>query len=230
MQLAFSEEQPLVGAHRLRVRILIDGAEPLRAMVIALACPSPRLSFEGWTAGTGFSGSTMCTPVVRNGSKQLFIGVLGTKAGVSGTGELGTASFLVDSDVPLALSASDFELVTADLMSASGRVLQMPVNRRQTSYSPPVYQDDLAQNFPNPFNPTTTISYSLAHSTEAELTVFNVRGALVRTLVNGRQQAGVHRVDWDGLSDRGQRVASGVYFYKLVAGSFVDTKKMTILK
>ena len=54
--------------------------------------------------------------------------------------------------------------------------------------------------------------------------------AAVRTLVNDRRQAGLHRVDWDGHNDRGQPIASGVYFYKLVAGSFTDTKKMTILK
>jgi YVTN family beta-propeller protein len=88
----------------------------------------------------------------------------------------------------------------------------------------------LEQNVPNPFNPTTTIKYSIAEDADVSLVVYDVAGRQVRTLVNQRQRADVHRVTWDGLNDQGTRVASGMYFYKLVAGKFTQTKKMMLLK
>jgi flagellar hook assembly protein FlgD len=59
---------------------------------------------------------------------------------------------------------------------------------------------------------------------------FDVRGSPVRTLVDGRREAGVHRMRWDGMDQRGVQVSSGVYFYRLITGSFKDTKKMVLLR
>jgi flagellar hook assembly protein FlgD len=101
---------------------------------------------------------------------------------------------------------------------------------RQVTLTPATYRNELAQNYPNPFNPTTTLAFSLAKGTDVDLRIFDVRGALVKTLVSEHRAAGVHRVPWDGVNQQGNRVASGVYFYKLVAGPFTDTKKLTILK
>jgi hypothetical protein len=91
-------------------------------------------------------------------------------------------------------------------------------------------RNDLRQNFPNPFNPTTTIAYDLASGEAVTLAIYDVQGKRVRELVNGRQPAGRHRVEWDGRDGRGQRVASGVYFYRLEAGAYTSTKKMVLLK
>jgi DNA-binding beta-propeller fold protein YncE len=88
----------------------------------------------------------------------------------------------------------------------------------------------LDQNVPNPFNPTTTIKYAIASDSDVNLTVYDVAGRKVRTLVSERQRADVHRVVWDGVNDAGERVASGVYFYRLAAGKFTQTKKMLLLK
>jgi hypothetical protein len=88
----------------------------------------------------------------------------------------------------------------------------------------------LEQNMPNPFNPTTTIRYSLAADVNVSLMVYDVAGRRVRTLVNGDQRANAYRVTWDGLNDNGERVSSGMYFYKLVAGTYTQTKKMILLK
>ncbi len=87
----------------------------------------------------------------------------------------------------------------------------------------------LHQNYPNPFNPSTTLSFSLSTETKWELSVFNVAGARVRQFI-GSNEAGLVEVRWDGKADDGNEVASGVYFYRLVAGEFVDTKKMIMLK
>ncbi len=88
----------------------------------------------------------------------------------------------------------------------------------------------LDQNVPNPFNPTTVIKYAIASDNAVNLTIYDVAGRKVRTLVNERQRADAYRITWDGSNDTGQKVASGVYFYKLVAGKFTQTKKMVLLK
>lgn len=88
----------------------------------------------------------------------------------------------------------------------------------------------LEQNVPNPFNPATTIKYSIAQDTDVSLVVYDVSGRRVRTLVDSHQRADVYKMAWDGLNDQGARVASGVYFYKLVAGKYVQTRKMMLLK
>lgn len=88
----------------------------------------------------------------------------------------------------------------------------------------------LSQNSPNPFNPTTVIKFALPASGNVRLAVFNVLGQQVKELVNGAMDAGIHDVVWDGKDNNGATVASGIYFYKLNASNFVDTKKMVLLK
>ena len=88
----------------------------------------------------------------------------------------------------------------------------------------------LAQNFPNPFNPTTVISYELAEPSDVELTIFNMLGQKVRTLVNEKQITGAYSSRWDGLTDSGQQVASGIFLYTLRAGKFRQTRKLVLMK
>lgn len=92
----------------------------------------------------------------------------------------------------------------------------------------------LNQNFPNPFNPSTTISFDLPTRSKVTLTVFNLLGQEVSTLIDKDLPANSYKVEWDGRSYTGESVASGIYFYKLIADSddneFVETKKMMLLK
>ena len=83
----------------------------------------------------------------------------------------------------------------------------------------------LHQNYPNPFNPTTTISFSLEKAGHVELTVYNITGQKVVTLANREMNAGVNKVVWDA-----SHLASGIYFYRIASGDFVDIKKMTLIK
>lgn len=96
---------------------------------------------------------------------------------------------------------------------------------------PPVYRNTLAQNRPNPFNPVTTISYSVKESARVTLRIYSVSGQLVRTLVDDVKDPGItHEVTWDGANNAGTQVSSGVYFYRLTAPGFTRTKKMVLLK
>ncbi|MEA2062168.1 MAG: cohesin domain-containing protein, partial [Gemmatimonadota bacterium] len=92
----------------------------------------------------------------------------------------------------------------------------------------------LNQNSPNPFNPSTSIAFEVSDQGAAvgrvSLKVFNLRGQLVRTLVDGVKSSGHYSVQWDGRSDNGAQVASGVYFYRLKTDDFVQTRKMVLLK
>jgi hypothetical protein len=88
----------------------------------------------------------------------------------------------------------------------------------------------LSQNYPNPFNPTTNMKYQLAADTKVSLVVYDMLGQKVASVVDGVQEAGYYTVQWNGTNDFGQRVSSGVYLYRLIAGDFVKTMKMNLLK
>jgi murein tripeptide amidase MpaA len=88
----------------------------------------------------------------------------------------------------------------------------------------------LGQNHPNPFNPSTVISYQLSVNTKTSLKIYNILGQEIRTLVSGHEAAGLHKVLWDGRDARGQLLSSGVYFYRLTAGGFTQTRKMLMIK
>ena len=88
-------------------------------------------------------------------------------------------------------------------------------------------------NFPNPFNPTTTISYQLPENSEVELAIYNLKGQKVKQLVSnsaGQLSAGQHSVVWNGKDDNGKSVSSGIYFYKLKTGNYEQTRKMILIK
>jgi hypothetical protein len=89
---------------------------------------------------------------------------------------------------------------------------------------------ELLPNYPNPFNPATTIRYRIGSRSRVALRVYDVNGALVRTLVDESKEAGAYSLEWNGRDNRGNPASSGVYFYRLIAGDFSDVRKMTLLK
>lgn len=88
----------------------------------------------------------------------------------------------------------------------------------------------LVRNFPNPFNPRTTIRYSIPKNDKVEIAIYNVTGEWVRTIESGEQIAGEHKVEWDGRDASGMEVSSGVYFYRMRAGDEVSWNRMTLVK
>jgi len=144
-------------------------------------------------------------------------------AGASGSGS------------PLQLDANDFFGAAAtDEMYMDDYTHDVNVDTiivgigEEDSQLPTVF--DIAQNYPNPFNPTTTIKYQLPKQSDVKIVIYNVLGQVVRTLVDNKVDAGYHQKVWDGMNEFGQRVSTGVYFYRMVAGDFVKSKKMILMK
>lgn len=129
------------------------------------------------------------------------------------------ADFDLDGRTDIAISSSSDSLyVLYNLGGGVVGIQDQEIEEIPTSFS-------LEQNFPNPFNPTTTIQYSLPQAGNISLKIYNLLGEEVKTLVNDYQEAGKHSVQFNA-----NNLASGIYFYRLQAGSFIQTKKMILIK
>jgi hypothetical protein len=110
-------------------------------------------------------------------------------------------------------------------------VVQMsPVEGEESDLSQIPDHFDLGQNYPNPFNPTTVIEYALPKRSNVQITIYNVCGQKVRVLKDETEEAGYKSVVWDGKDGSGAEVATGIYFYRIMAKDYVKTKKMTLIK
>ncbi len=88
----------------------------------------------------------------------------------------------------------------------------------------------LKANYPNPFNPSTTISFELGEASNVEIVIYNLKGQIVQKLVSEPYTAGAHSVIWNGTDFMGNPVSSGVYYYKMSSGKFSSTRKMILMK
>ncbi|MCA9734497.1 MAG: choice-of-anchor D domain-containing protein [Deferribacteres bacterium] len=145
--------------------------------------------------------------------------------------------YLVDEDAGLKLNLGEYQQYTLPAQNArtpkllkiiSGTMEFVAENTANVADVPNEFH--LAQNYPNPFNPETHIRFSMPQNEHVHIVVFDQLGRLVRTLVQGEMAAGYHDLTWDGMNEAGQRMASGLYFLQMRSGSFLQTRKMVILK
>ncbi|OGC90552.1 MAG: hypothetical protein A2W25_00505 [candidate division Zixibacteria bacterium RBG_16_53_22] len=134
------------------------------------------------------------------------------------------------------LSSFTFRLKTGDFSPADLAVTDFAITSLGAALIPSEIRSllpteyVLSQNYPNPFNASTTISFDLPADGDVELSVYDIMGRLVATLVNGPLSAGSHQVVWNGRSDRGDKISTGVFFYRLRSSEFDETKKMLLIK
>ncbi|MDH5197970.1 MAG: T9SS type A sorting domain-containing protein, partial [Gemmatimonadota bacterium] len=236
VSLHFTEEYVTAKKRRLYVDMTLEGFSNIEACVLSFRTGLDILELRDWQSAVSDIGDVLFAPVVRDGLGELFFGILVLDSYDGATTRIGRLVFDVLAGEPLDIGEDGFALVVGDVLvrDRGGNLvaseLRSVVSRSLEANIARIYHNRLEQNFPNPFNPSTTIAYSLESRAGVSLIIYDVAGRRVRDLVNEIRNPGVYRVKWNGRNDNGQPVASGVYFYKLVAGSFTDTKKMTVLK
>ncbi len=124
--------------------------------------------------------------------------------------------------------SGETDLISVEAVDSEIRELKTNIIQTDTKMHPSEFV--LCQNYPNPFNPETKIKYSLAKNSKVKLVIYNVLGQRVKTLVDEYKTAGNKLAYWDGKDETGNEVGSGVYFYKIEAGDFMQTKKMILLR
>ena len=122
----------------------------------------------------------------------------------------------------------DLTVESAAVRATDGRMYELLTPSSGLDPLPAVYQ--LGQNYPNPFNPSTTIRYQLPETAQIRVDIYDILGQRVRTLVDERKVAGFYSVNWRGIDDRGRKVATGMYFYRLSTPAFTDVKKLLLMK
>ena len=200
----FANELPVIelndGANTIALTVVNQSGGDLSGMTVNV----DKSKLPGWLSFQSVSN----TIDVRSGEKgqdKLYVKFI-----VAG------APFGVEADIPLIL-----EDVMGNRWSHTATV-------RVTSNEPLTYA--LYDNFPNPFNPSTTIRYSLKDAQHTKLTIYNALGQKIRTIVDEPRAAGIHTIQWNGRNDSGWQVSSGVYFYRIEAGKFVQTRKMMMVE
>jgi hypothetical protein len=173
--------------------------------------------------------------------------VINDKGIVSVDAEMGAALVVIEGNVQAQLLAENMEMISnfdgsntrvlvyslegnsfsGDFLNANGEIVSVELGSADgatvnAKVIPANFE--LAQNYPNPFNPSTNVSFSVPYNSDVTLTIYNVTGQKV-TEFSGSYEAGIHTITWDASSN-----ASGIYFYKINAGDFSDTKKMVLLK
>jgi len=132
--------------------------------------------------------------------------------------------------------ADGYNTVTIDTDVTTGELTYLEFQLIETTEANdiPTLRTTLHNNYPNPFNPVTNIAYSIKDPGKITLEVYNIKGQLVKTLVNEIQETGTHSVTWSGTDNSNKSVSSGVYFYKMVSdsniGRYTSTKKMILMK
>ena len=242
---------------RQATAITISGNDVVDADINALPIPK---SWAGYTsitgsitssapAGTAFPGGASfktATPITFVTAALVY--AVDASGGVAGYGlSDGAGNYTISGVAPgtysVQLDAHDYSAVTMPGVSPTYDASNNAVPATQNiSTSPDVTgieapaaagtptSYELDQNYPNPFNPTTQIRFTLPAAGPARLVIYNILGQEVATLFDGALPAGQHVMTWNGMSTSGRVVSSGVYFYRLTAGSFNATKKMLMLR
>ena len=228
------------------------GYDTARGLVYQLDAIAPPPYYYGMAALDGMSGgratTSTPTPTIRQGSFtfmttfDLAIGAngdfrswLGARPMNIAAGDTGWATFAISAGDDLAQLRTHVDSAQAKAL-ALGWVTIGPVGVNEVNTGVPK-TFELSQNYPNPFNPTTTIQFALPTASNVTLTVYNVLGQNVATLIDGQQRnAAYHSVEWNGRNRYGSPVATGLYFYRIEAkpadgsNSFTQIRKMLLLK
>jgi hypothetical protein len=200
----------------------------LRTYFVNLEYDSEKLTFQGISKGDIFLSDSFSFPVI-NGDTVGYVNSLYGKTAFTGEGVLTQVTFTANFNGVLTADMLGIERVSLvnGAFVKENLVIEdsagLPINDIPAVFS-------LGQNFPNPFNPTTTINFGLPEDSKVTLKIFDILGRHVDTLVNGAYAPGNYSVVWDATDKYGRAVSAGVYFYTINAGTFHTTQKMLLIK
>jgi len=222
-----SVDVPLPG-HEMQVNVHVSDAANLTAAMIRITYDPNELQLlsteKGELLARGDSDVLLNT-VRRDGVIEICQGRLNQGApGVSGSGVIATLSFRIASPITAGINYG------YDLRDARNTVLSRGMKDLMSLGQGEVKRVLLCQNFPNPLSPRTSIVFTLPSKQAVDLAVFDLTGRRIRTLVDGVQDPGIHNIEWDGRSEAGVKVASGVYFYQMRAGDTVHSRKLVVTR
>jgi len=228
-------EAPAVG-EQLTLHVNITGGKAIAGYQVTVAFDPDALRYvSGSNAGYLPAAAYAVPPLAAAGSVTLVAASLKGAAPVDGDGTLATVTFEVVSAKAFGIQLTEVLLSDVNATALAVSYTAARGNRTDLPTALQVSATGLLPNYPNPFNPETWIPYQLAAAANVTLTIYGANGALVRTLALGHQAAGVYQrksraAYWDGRNELGEHVASGLYFYTLMAGDFTATGKMLIMK
>jgi hypothetical protein len=192
-------------------------------------------SYDGFDFATGTASAfyTLSGVVVDSVTIERIAGALITVGEFETTTNLtGEYSIILESgNYNITCSAEDYNShIVTDYLLDSDSVLNFQLSSSVASDDIFGLVTELRSNYPNPFNPETTIHYSVAQKLPVTLEIFNLKGQKIRTLVREVKEAGNYSVIWDGRDVYSRQAASGIYLYKMTSGGFVNTRKMILMK
>jgi hypothetical protein len=217
--------------HRLLAAIGLRNAHNVSSMCLALSNENEALEFVRWIPNPAYPHETPVALIENNGGKVLFIASFGNQLLDGEVLEMGALEFNINSEKSIDLSAADFKLIVGEVMEESGIIKGITgIELANLTDGMPAFRNSLSGNYPNPFNPSTAIEYSIAKDSHVDLSIYNAAGQLVRTLVSDFKKANNYRVLWDGRNNGNESVSSGIYFYVLKTDTYTKAKKLVVLR
>ncbi len=210
--------QPEQQGARLRLPIVLDEMRDVLSGQITLAYDPQAYRVLG-VVNTENTADYLVASNANAG--ELLIGLAGAQSQATGAG----AILEVELEV---LGAGDSESLRIKTAAFNGGQIAATPVASLSLVQPKAFS--LSANWPNPFNPATSLRYALPEASQVELVVYDMLGQKVQTLVSDMQPTGAYTVQWNGRNEMGHAVASGLYFYRIEAGGFVQTRKMTLLR
>ncbi len=208
------------------MQVVIHNASAVRGYYLNVNYDQSVFTFDGIVKGGFITGSSQSFPVVGDGAVGLANAVYGD-AIFSGDGVLAEMTFVAKKDGAFnadMIGIQEITVVNGNMLSEN-LLAEAPSS---VSNAPSLFT--LGQNFPNPFNPTTTIAFNVPQASHVTLKVYDVIGRCVRTLAAGTYAPGSYSVLWDARDENGSMVSAGTYFYTVTAGDYHDVKRMMFLK
>lgn len=214
---------------RLFIILSLADADDVSTIAFGLDRDTPGLEYVGWMPSPDFPGVPVALTTTSHDCNVLFVAAFAMTPAGRGEIEIGTLEFAIEDIGALSTCDKCLGLVFGEALGADRMVRRIECVEHESENAIPV-ASSLAGNYPNPFNPSTVVEYSIAADSPVNIAIYDVAGRLVCTLVDEFMACGAYTVIWDGTDNRGAAVSTGVYFYRLVAGGDHLTKKMVLLR